>query len=73
MAAGAELLGSRRGQDDRFEDVSRPTREQKRQDHQERKDARAAARAELERERKSGVWTESVNYKHQSSPKDSGK
>ncbi|MGP5396966.1 GTPase ObgE [Arthrobacter rhombi] len=73
MAAGAELLGSRRGQDDRFEDASRPTREQKRQDHQERKDARAAARAELERERKSGVWTESVNYKHQSSPKDSGK
>ncbi len=73
MAAGAELLGSRRGQDDRFEDASRPTREQKRQDHQERKDARAAARAELERERKAGTWTESVNPKKQGSPKDSGK
>lgn len=73
MAAGAELLGSRRGQDDRFEDDSRPTREQKRQDHQERKDARAAARSELERERKAGMWTESVNPKKQGSPKDSGK
>ncbi|MDN5879161.1 MAG: GTPase ObgE [Arthrobacter sp.] len=73
MAAGAELLGSRRGQDDRFDDGSRPTRDQKRQDHQDRKDARAAARAELESERKAGVWTESVNPKKQGSPKDSGK
>ena len=28
------------------------------------KDAKAAARDELEAERKAGIWTESVNYKH---------
>ena len=33
--------------------------------HEERKDAKAAARDELEAERKAGIWTESVNYKHQ--------
>ncbi|MEE1622481.1 GTPase ObgE [Zafaria sp. Z1313] len=64
MAAGAELLGSRRGQDVRLEETNRPTRGQKRQEQQERRDAKAAARAELEAERKAGIWTESVNYKH---------
>ncbi|GAA1358569.1 GTPase ObgE [Arthrobacter rhombi] len=73
MAAGAELLGSRRGEDVRLDDMSRPTREQKRQEHQDRKDARAAARADLEAERKAGVWTESVNYKNERSSRDSGK
>jgi GTP-binding protein len=52
--------------------MSRPTREQKRQEHQDRKDARAAARADLEAERKAGVWTESVNYKNERSSRDSG-
>jgi GTPase len=66
MMGGAELLaGAPRGTDIRLDDFSnRPTRSQKRQDQQERKDARAAARAELEAERKAGIWTESVNYKH---------
>ncbi|TLK50143.1 GTPase ObgE [Glutamicibacter sp. V16R2B1] len=64
MAAGAELLGgSRRGEDVRLEDRSRPTREQKRAEHEERKAAKAAARAELEAERKAGIWTESVQGK----------
>jgi len=64
MAAGAELLGgSRRGEDVRLEERNRPTREQKRAEHDERKAAKAAARAELEAERKAGIWTESVQAK----------
>ncbi|MGL3804639.1 GTPase ObgE [Paeniglutamicibacter sp. R2-26] len=66
MAAGAELLGSRRGQDVRLEEYgARPSRGEKKAIHSDRKDAKAAARAELEAERKAGIWTESVNYKHQ--------
>ncbi|MDN3483430.1 GTPase ObgE [Arthrobacter sp. APC 3897] len=65
MIGGAELLAaSPRGSDIRIEEFSRPTREEKKEDHQARRDARAAARAELEAERKAGIWTESVNYKH---------
>ncbi len=66
MAAGAELLGSRRGQDVRIEEYgARPSRGEKKAIHSDRKDAKAAARDELEAERKAGIWTESVNYKHQ--------
>ncbi|GAA3686387.1 GTPase ObgE [Arthrobacter ginkgonis] len=72
MAAGAELLAGPRGTDLRMEDISRPTREQKRQQQQDRRDAKSAARAELEAERKAGIWTESVNYKHQQRPSEDG-
>ncbi|WP_285724390.1 GTPase ObgE [Psychromicrobium xiongbiense] len=62
MVGGAELLGGPRGTDIRFADpTDRPTREQKRQEYQDRRDAKAAARAELESERKAGIWTESVS------------
>ena len=60
MAAGAELLG-RRGTDMRVEDyerINRPTRAQKRDEHKERMDARAAAREELWTERNAGHWTD---------------
>jgi GTP-binding protein len=63
MAAGAELLASPRGTDIRLQELIRPTRAQKREEHEERKDAKAAARAELEAERRAGIWTESVNEK----------
>ncbi|GAA1348191.1 GTPase ObgE [Falsarthrobacter nasiphocae] len=61
MAAGAELLASPRGTDIRLQEVLRPTREQKREEYEERKQAKAAAREELETERKAGIWTESVD------------
>jgi GTP-binding protein len=65
MAGGAELLaGTPRGTDLRLGDFARPTRNQKRAEYEQRKDARSAAREELEAERRAGVWTESVNYKH---------
>ncbi|REE02876.1 GTPase ObgE [Citricoccus nitrophenolicus] len=56
MAAGAELLGGPRGADLRMEERDRPTREDKRRDYEERKAARAATQAELESERRTGVW-----------------
>jgi GTPase len=60
MVTGAELLGGPRGTDVRFADWERPTRSQKREAYQDRKDAKAAARAELEAERQAGIWTESA-------------
>jgi GTP-binding protein len=74
MMAGAELLASPRGTDVRFADIGdRPTRSQKRDEQQERRDAKAAARAELEAERKAGIWTESVSGRRAAHPvKESG-
>ncbi|MFF0989594.1 GTPase ObgE [Kocuria nitroreducens] len=72
MVGGAELLAGPRGTDLRFADIDRPTREQKRQQYQDRKDAKAAARAELEAERSAGVWTESVDARRGEAPGDSG-
>ncbi|WP_299165058.1 GTPase ObgE [uncultured Arthrobacter sp.] len=67
MMGGAELLASPRGTDIRLAEFVRPTRDQKREDYQGRKEARAAAREELEAERKAGIWTESVNYRNSGS------
>ena len=62
MMAGAELLATPRGTDIRVADIGdRPTRSQKRDEQIERREAKAAARAELEAERKAGIWTESVS------------
>ncbi|HEY4536459.1 MAG TPA: GTPase ObgE [Enteractinococcus sp.] len=58
MTTGAEHLTGPRGADPRLESRQRPTREEKRQDYAERKAARAATRAEMEQERRSGLWTE---------------
>ncbi|MFC0581178.1 GTPase ObgE [Micrococcoides hystricis] len=51
MTTGAVMLAAPRGSDIRFEQNHRPTREEKRQDYEERKAARAAVRAEMEAER----------------------
>ncbi|MDN4476724.1 GTPase ObgE [Demequina sp. SYSU T00192] len=60
MMAGAELLGQR-GSDLRIEQHERhhrATRAEKRQEHKETMDARAAAREELWTERDAGHWTD---------------
>ncbi|WP_043444940.1 MULTISPECIES: GTPase ObgE [Arthrobacter] len=72
MMGGAELLAGPRGSDLRLAEYVRPTREQKREEYQERKDAKAAARAELEADRKAGVWTESVQNRKQASSAQKG-
>ncbi|WP_432562689.1 GTPase ObgE [Kineococcus sp. SYSU DK003] len=56
MVSGAEVLGQR-GTDLRLEDHSRPTRDAKRLQERERRAAKAAARGELEDERRAGHWT----------------
>ena len=58
MAAGAELLAGPRGTDLRMEERERATRAEKREEYEQRKRARAATRAELEAERRAGIWTE---------------
>ncbi len=68
MMGGAELLAGPRGTDLRLAEYIRPTREQKREEYQERKDAKAAARADLEADRKAGIWTESVQNRKQPAP-----
>ncbi|MHA7284136.1 GTPase ObgE [Arthrobacter sp. TMS2-4] len=72
MMGGAELLAGPRGSDLRLAEYVRPTREQKREEYQERKDAKAAARAELEADRKAGVWTESVQNRKQAASAQKG-
>ncbi|WP_109473491.1 GTPase ObgE [Ornithinimicrobium cavernae] len=57
ISAGAELLGQR-GTDIRLEDRHRPTRSEKREAFHGKMDAAARARAELEEDRRSGVWTD---------------
>ena len=69
IMAGAELLATPRGTDIRIADIGeRPTRSQKREEQIERREAKAAARAELEAERKAGIWTESVSRRRAARP-----
>ncbi len=57
LMAGAELLGSR-GTDPRLEEGGRASRAERRREHHERMDAKAAARDELWTEREAGRWTD---------------
>lgn len=57
MGTGAELL-SPRGTDIRLDEVSRPTRRERKSQYYEMMDAKEAARQELWMERQAGVWTE---------------
>ena len=55
LTSAAELLTAPRGTDPRLDALNRPTTVQRRQGYKERMDAKAEARAELERERDAGV------------------
>lgn len=57
LVGGAELLGHR-GQDLRFEDNTRRTTKERREEFHARKDAQTAAREGLWTERQAGHWTE---------------
>ncbi|MDN5716955.1 MAG: GTPase ObgE [Janibacter sp.] len=57
IVGGAELLGGR-GTDLRFEDNSRRTTQERREEFHARKDAQTAAREGLWTERQAGHWTE---------------
>ncbi|PSL39682.1 GTP-binding protein [Labedella gwakjiensis] len=56
LTSAAELITTPRGADARLDTNDRPTRGQRRDAYFDRMDAKAEARAELERERKAGLW-----------------
>ena len=58
LHAGAAVAGGPRGTDPRLGEASRPTRADRREGHEERRQARRTARAELEEERRAGHWVD---------------
>ena len=56
LTSAAELMTAPRGTDARLDALNRPTTAQRRQSYKERMDAKAEARAELERERQAGIF-----------------
>ncbi len=62
LTSTAELLTAPRGTDARLDDNQRATSKKRRETYLERMDAKAAARAELEQERKAGLWTDDEGF-----------
>lgn len=62
LTSTAELLTSPRGTDARLAPNERPTRNARREAYFERMDAKAAARAELIREREAGIWHDDEGF-----------
>ncbi|WP_400998611.1 GTPase ObgE [Agromyces sp. GXQ0307] len=56
LTSTAELISSPRGTDERLDENRRATRAERRAGYHDRMDAKAEARAELEREREAGIW-----------------
>ncbi len=62
LTSAAELATAPRGTDPRLIDNDRPTHGKRRETYLERMDAKTAAREELLRERKSGMWTDDDGF-----------
>jgi len=62
LSSAAELITSPRGTDSRLDDNDRDTNRKRRATYLERMDAKAAARAELEAERKAGIWNDDEGF-----------
>ncbi len=62
LTSTAELITSPRGTDARLDDNQRDTNRKRRQTYLERMDAKAEARAELERERVAGIWVDDEGF-----------
>ena len=58
LTSTAELMTAPRGTDPRIDGSKRATRNERREHYFDRMDAKAEARAELEREREAGLWHE---------------
>jgi GTP-binding protein len=58
LTSTAELITSPRGSDIRLDEGRRATRAERRSEYHERMDAKAEARAELQREREAGLWSQ---------------
>ncbi|WP_349897115.1 GTPase ObgE [Parafrigoribacterium soli] len=62
LTSTAELLTAPRGTDPRLVQNDRATNKTRRQNYLERMDAKAAARAELIREREAGIWNDDEGF-----------
>jgi GTP-binding protein len=62
LTSTAELITGPRGTDARMDDNERPTRNKRREDYFARMDSKAAARAELIREREAGIWNDDEGF-----------
>jgi GTP-binding protein len=62
LSSAAELITSPRGTDSRLDDNQRDTNRKRRATYLERMDAKAEARAELERERVAGMWVDDEGF-----------
>src|SRR5690606_6343694 len=62
LTSTAELITSPRGADARLDDNQRATNKQRRQNYVERMDAKAEARAELQRGRAAGLWVDDEGF-----------
>ncbi|MGV8884851.1 MAG: GTPase ObgE [Microbacteriaceae bacterium] len=62
VSSAAELIASPRGTDTRLEEGRRLTSKTRRANYLERMDAKAAARAELEKEAAGGVWNDDEGF-----------
>jgi GTP-binding protein len=62
LSSAAELITSPRGTDSRLDDNQRDTNRKRRATYLERMDAKAEARAELERERVAGIWSDDEGF-----------
>ncbi|UOE45144.1 GTPase ObgE [Agromyces larvae] len=58
LTSTAELITAPRGTDTRLDENRRATRAERREAYFDRMDAKAEARAELEREREAGIWAD---------------
>ena len=58
VTSAAEVQVGARGTDLRLDQSGRRTNQERREDYHKLMDAKAAARAELETERKAGIWNE---------------
>jgi len=58
LTSTAELITAPRGTDARLDENRRATRAERKSEYHERMDAKAEARAELEREREAGIWAD---------------
>ncbi|SFR77357.1 GTP-binding protein [Agromyces sp. CF514] len=58
LTSTAELITAPRGTDLRLDENRRATRAERRSDYHDRMDAKAEARAELDREREAGLWAD---------------
>jgi GTP-binding protein len=62
LTSSAELLTAPRGTDPRLVQNDRPTSKTRRQEYLDRMDGKAAARAELIREREAGIWNDDEGF-----------